>query len=124
MPVEDEGDGNVGSKKASAKAGLGSSGVSRGISITAGERFPPAYRQTEGLSELDVIRNTDTASTEISVFLAFSVIDPDRCLHFPLNQRILLGLIFRHDVQHATCRYECLHFISPYLMSPYASIRV
>jgi hypothetical protein len=32
-----------------------------------------------------------------------------------LNQRIFFGLVFRHDVQHAPCRYECLHFISPYL---------
>jgi hypothetical protein len=109
--VEDAGWGRH--KKASAKAGLVIVADSRDIN-TRGEYAHLPYAKAMKLPELDVIRDTDTASTKIPVLLAFSVIDPDRRLHFPLNQRIFLGLVFRHDVQYAACRYECLHFISPY----------
>jgi hypothetical protein len=109
--VEDAGRGGM--KKAGAKAGLVFMAGSRDIN-DRGEHSHRSYTQAMELPELDVIRDTDAASTKIPVLLAFSVVDPDRRLHFPLNQRIFLGLIFRHDVQHAACRYECLHFISPY----------
>jgi hypothetical protein len=102
-----------GMKKAGAKAGLAFMADSRDIN-DRGKRSHLPYMQAMELPELDVIRDTDAASTKIPVLLAFSVVNPDRRLHFPLNQRIFLGLIFRHDVQHAACRYECLHFISPY----------
>jgi hypothetical protein len=65
-----------GMKKAGAKAGPVFMADSRDIS-DRGERSYLPYRQAMELPELDVIRDTDTASTKIPVLLAFSVIDPD-----------------------------------------------